>query len=327
LALIKCHVRGDDEHFQSVSLQVAADCARKGHHRVADQIKALVADARAKGSTRTRRQTAGGNHIRPEVAGLMMTSAPRFGLDRLVLDSKLSAKLRKPLREWADRAKLEAKGLSPRARFLLVGPSGTGKTMTAEAFAMEAGLPFHTVALHALITKFMGETGAKLRLIFDAIRASPGVYFFDEFDALAAARGSGDDVGEARRILNVLLLAIEGDIGTSMIFAATNHPELLDTAIFRRFDSRFTYRQPTDGMVRPVIEKSLPETFADSLRSVAWDEVAAAASGLSQAHMALAANDAARDAVLEYDGDVTTELLLQALAERADSTGPAVTAP
>lgn len=316
LALMRCHVQGDDEHFLSVSLRVAADCTRKGHHRVADQIKALVADARGQGPRAARADLS----ARPELKGLVVTRAPRFGLDRLVLPQSLVLNWRMVLREHAERAKLAAHGLAPRSRFLLDGPSGTGKTMTAEAIASEIGLPFHTVALDSLITKYMGETGAKIRLIFDAMRAVPGVYFFDEFDALAAARDTENDIGEARRILNVLLVAMEDDIGSSLLFAATNLPGLLDRAVFRRFDARFSYGQPTADMVRPVIEKSLPETFYEALSGVDWDKVVAAASGMSPALISLAATDAARDAVLDHDGDVTTGLLLQALAERCDAS-------
>jgi SpoVK/Ycf46/Vps4 family AAA+-type ATPase len=313
LTLIRAHARGDDDHFYSVALQMAADSARKGHHRVADDIKAMVAHGRKKGAR-------GGqaSSMRPEIQTLFLTRDPRFGLDRMVLHENLKAGLRKVLREHAERDRLAAYGLTPRSRLLLCGPSGVGKTMTAEAFAHETGLPLQVVRLDALITKYMGETGAKLRLIFDAIREHPGVYFFDEFDALATARSSENDIGEARRILNVLLVAMEGDIGTSLVFAATNLREILDRAIFRRFDAMFVYDNPTPAMARPLIEKALPESFSSFFGAIDWESISATSRGLSHDNLANAALDAARSAVLDHDGDLTTALLIEAMRQRGD---------
>ncbi len=314
LALMRAHLRGEHEHFLSVSLQAAAAAARKGHHKVADDIRAMVADARAGKFARAQ----GAPPVSPELKGLVIARRPRFGLDRLTVSESLRRRMAKILRqhESEGRARLAARNLDPESRFLLVGPSGTGKTMTAEAMAKELGLPFFTVALDALITKFMGETGAKIGLLFEAMLKTRGVYFLDEFDALAARRDS-DDVGEARRILNVLLVRIEGDIGESVLFAATNLPEILDGANFRRFDARLDYGHPTPEMVRPVMTSELPADFGDSLARVAWSAVEPAAAGMSHADIARAAMDAARDAVLDGDGDVTTDLLLAALAERS----------
>jgi SpoVK/Ycf46/Vps4 family AAA+-type ATPase len=314
VALIRAHVAGDDDHFYSIALQIAADSARKGHHRVAEDIRAMVEDGRGRGRGQRRSSAAA---MRPEIESLFLTKDPRFGLDRMVLREDLKAGLMKVLRERAARDRLAAFGLAPRSRFLLCGPSGVGKTMTAEAFAYETGLPLRIVRLDALITKYMGETGAKIRLVFDAIRDYPGIYFFDEFDALATARDAENDVGEARRILNVLLVAMEGNIGKSLVFAATNLREILDRAIFRRFDGLFSYDNPTPAMARPLIEKQLSGSFSDAMAKIDWARVAARVDGLSHDNLANAALDAARTAVLDADGDITTELLISAIAERA----------
>ena len=92
--------------------------------------------------------------------------------------------------------------------------------------------------LHGLITKFMGETAQKLKMVFDAVKSTRGVYLFDEIDALAAARGDGNDVGEARRVLNSFLQFLDEDTGPSIVVATTNLPEILDRAVLRRFESR-----------------------------------------------------------------------------------------
>ncbi len=124
--------------------------------------------------------------------------------------------------------------------------------MTASALAGELGIPLFVVRLDAFITKFMGET-AKLRQVFDAVTSTRGVYFFDEFDAIGSQRGMANDVGEIRRILNSFLLMIEQDDSNSVIVAATNHPDILDEALFRRFDDVVEYHVPSKAEVQALL--------------------------------------------------------------------------
>lgn len=314
LSLVRSFVKRDDKRFVSVALQVADSAAKRGHNRVAEEMQAMIAEARASLSA-----VESSNDpiplVRPrgELAGIVSISFPRLKLADLVLPHALSDRLRKIVKEHTARARLGDFGLQPRRKFLLSGPPGTGKTMTAAAIAGELQLPLFTVLLDGLITRFMGETAAKLRLVFDAMANTRGVYFFDEVDALATARGAGNDVGEARRILNSLLQFLDEDKSTSVIFAATNHPELLDRAVFRRFDSQLRYALPGGDLVRPLLENSL---LAFDLSSIEWEAVERAAEGLSQADLALSADDAAREAVLEHNGVLSSELLVSALSER-----------
>ena len=191
--------------------------------------------------------------------------------------------------------RLEAKGLRPRRRLLLAGPPGTGKTLTASALAGELKFPLFTVLLHGLITKFMGETAQKLRMIFDNVRTIRGVYLFDEIDALAAARGTENDVGEARRILNSFLQFLDEDTGPSIVVATTNLPRILDRAILRRFDLVLRYDMPSG----PAIEKAMRRRLVGfHATNVNWSVVANCAEGLSTADVVAAGEDAARRAVL-----------------------------
>ena len=115
--------------------------------------------------------------------------------------------------------------------------------MTAAVLAHELSMPLLTVRLDSLISKFMGETGGKLRVIFDAVQDQRAVYLFDEFDALGADR-TGNDVGEARRTLNSFLVFLEQAGAESLVVAATNHRAILDRALFRRFDMVIPYGLP-----------------------------------------------------------------------------------
>jgi len=174
---------------------------------------------------------------RGELATLLLVSYPRQRLADMALDPPLHSRIKRVLLEQTQRDKIRHHGFAPMRKLLLIGPPGTGKTMTAAVLAGETALPLLTIQLDALITKYMGETAAKLRMVFDAIEQTRGVYLFDEFDALGGRRAERNDVGEIRRVLNSFLQFLERDESDSLVIAATNHPELLDRALFRRFDA------------------------------------------------------------------------------------------
>src|SRR5258708_352116 len=154
---------------------------------------------------------------------------------------------------------------------------------------------------------------AKLRLIFDAVGDHRAVYFFDEFDAIASQRGLGNDVGEIRRVLNSFLQLIEQDESTSLIVAATNHPEILDYAAFRRFDDVIEYELPGPLQIAETLGVRVGG-LAD--RDVDWDALAEAAGGLSYADITRAADEAVKEAIIAEQRSVTGGVLIRALDER-----------
>ncbi|GAA3552137.1 hypothetical protein GCM10022222_39680 [Amycolatopsis ultiminotia] len=185
--------------------------------------------------------------------------------------------------------------------------------MSAHVLADELRLPLFMIRLDGLITKFMGETAAKLRLIFDALSQTRGVYLFDEVDALAGDRAAGNDVGEIRRVLNSFLQFLAVDTSDSLLVATSNHPQLLDRAMFRRFDAVNDYPLPAGEVVRDVIRTRLANVPTDQL---SWSKVDAAADGLSHGEITIAADLAAKEAILTDDGRVTTTSICAALQER-----------
>lgn len=182
-------------------------------------------------------------------------------LDDLILESDTRERLDRVLREQRQSALLAEHGLEARRKVLLIGPPGTGKTMTAAALACALSLPLFTLRLDSLFTRYMGEATAKLRLIFDNIQQVRGVYLFDEFDAIGQQRATNNDIGELRRILNAFLQMVEQDSSQSIIVAATNHPKILDEALFRRFDDVLEFTLPSAEEFIELMRRRTPKNI------------------------------------------------------------------
>jgi AAA+ superfamily predicted ATPase len=231
----------------------------------------------------------------------------------MVLDEVASTQLQRVIKEQRQLARIKEHGLAPRRKLLLVGPPGTGKTMTAAALAGELGIPLFLVRLDSLITKFMGETASKLRQVFDAVTDIRGVYFFDEFDAIGTQRGMANDVGEIRRVLNSFLQMIEQDTSNSLIIAATNHAEILDYALFRRFDDVVEYRLPSPAQAVNLTRSRLGHFAPKPFRKEALQ---GQAEGLSHAEICRAVDASIKDAILHDQTKVQPAELGRALGER-----------
>jgi SpoVK/Ycf46/Vps4 family AAA+-type ATPase len=315
-ALIRSHADGDHERFYAIAMQVAAQAARQGHSRFARELRDLVDQARE-----GQQGVHGGQQTRPvpivqprgELVGLLTATYPKVRLTEMALEDAVHKRIERVIIEYRRRVALHQHGLGPLRKLLLIGPPGTGKTMTASVLAGELGLPLFAIQLDGLITKFLGETAAKLRLIFEAIRETRAVYLFDEFDALGIERAARNEVGEIRRVLNSFLQFLEFDDSDSLIVAATNHPQLLDRALFRRFDSVIEYTLPSRSCAEQVLRArlSLLETT-----TIDWSEVLARTEGLSHGDLARAGEQAAKDAILSDRRHVETAQIIEALEER-----------
>jgi SpoVK/Ycf46/Vps4 family AAA+-type ATPase len=314
-ALVKSHIERDEDRFLTLALQVAAHEARRGHGKLAKEIRDLIDRAKSTAARQAdTKKPVAIVHPRGELAGLFSASYPKLHLSDMVLEEKTKARLARVLREQRARHKLRNFGLEPRRKLLLIGPPGSGKTMTAGVLAGELHLPLFVIRLDSLITKFMGETAAKLRLVFDAMAASRGVYLFDEFDSIGAQRALPNEVGEIRRVLNSFLQFIEHDESDSLILAATNHPDVLDRALFRRFDDVIQYDLPDKASVMRVLQTKLA-SFAKA--DIDWEQVTTAAVGRSYADITRACEEAAKEMVLNDRRTITTEDLTLALSERS----------
>ena len=311
-ALLKSHVDGDDDRFFSVAMQMAAHEARRGHGRLAVELRALIDQAKSRLDTGVPIPI---GRPRGELASLLEASFPKARLGDMVLGPDLADQIQRVIREQRHAGRILERGLAPRRKLLLTGPPGTGKTLTASVLAGELGLALFQVRLDGLITKYMGETAAKLRQIFEATQRTRGVYFFDEFDAIGSRRGLANDVGEIRRVLNSFLQLIEQDRSHSLVVAATNHPDLLDSALFRRFDDILHYDLPARAQIAVLLKARL---HAAAVKRVRWQTLASFAAGLSCAEVTRAADEVLKDALIRSQNLVHEQDIRLMLKERQD---------
>lgn len=319
IALLSSQLSGEAERVHTIALQIAASEARQGHTKTAEALRKLIDEARSKAQVRSA--------SRPQLAVATPLARPRGELEDLIhsansstrladmtLTDTVRARLDRLVIQQQQRGRLREFGQRPSSRLLLVGPPGSGKTLTASALAGELHLPLFTVRLDAVITRFLGESAAKLRLVFNQIAQMRGVYLFDEFDAIGGKRGVSNDVGEIRRVLNSFLQFLEEANATdSLVVAATNHPELLDRALVRRFDDIIEYGLPDASGARAMLLHRLGSMAG---RSIGWSQITPLADGLSQAELARVADEATKEAILAGKNSVNTSDIISALHAR-----------
>lgn len=302
-SLVKAYVACNDEKFKTVVLQIAAHEAKMGHDNLARELKSQMDKIGIKRA----------NIVQLTPTNPMLAlSMPSYDLSELIVSDVIMNKIQRILNEYRNRNKLISYGLTNRRKILIEGNPGTGKTLTAAVIASELSLPLYTVQMDKLVTKFMGETSAKLRQIFDSIESTVGVYLFDEFDAIGADRSLDNEVGEMRRILNSFLQFIEQDSSESVIIAATNNQKLLDQALFRRFDDVLHYLFPTTAEIKRLFEYKI--VSYDNKFKVS-QSIIKEAEGLSHAEIVKVCDDAIKKSILT-DEPITQKDIVDLLKER-----------
>lgn len=310
-SLIRSHYNNNIGRFQSIALQIAANEAKVGHHKLAKEIKEII----EKGSPIQQNINRNGLDIsaKEELNGILQLKFTSIKKNELVLSKLLSESLDKILNEHRNAAKLREYGLSPKRKLLFHGLPGTGKTVTAAMMATELNLPLYTIMLDGLISKYMGETASKLRLVFNYISQNKAVYLFDEFDAIGSDRAIQNDTGEIKRVLNSFLIFFEEERSESIVIAATNHISRLDKALYRRFDDLIEFDLPKDDEIRKLIKTKLALFKVNISR---WNDILDTAKGLSYAEITNACNDTAKEAVLHTKGMISEEFLIKSLANK-----------
>ena len=271
VSLARAGTSGDRALFRKTLEAIAAEERGKQHHVLAERLEGLLSKGDA---VEPPRRLVNGTTIQD----MLYETTPRKKLSDLVLP-RLVQQVCAELAEEQQRSELlRSHSLEPRHRILLVGSPGNGKTSLAEALAEAMVLPLLTVRYEGLIGSFLGETAGRLRRLFDFVRTRQCILFFDEFDTLGKERGDPHDTGEIKRVVSSLLLQIDDLPSHVVVVTATNHAELLDRAVWRRFQVRLSLPKPTKTQVRQWVARTQEQigvSFECSLDTIAGELVGA----------------------------------------------------
>jgi SpoVK/Ycf46/Vps4 family AAA+-type ATPase len=266
LNLVKAGTAGDQALFKKTVEALAAEERSKQHHVLADR---LIANLKANGTA----FHLPANGIDDKIQNLLFETQPRISLQDLVLPDIVLRECNELIEEHRRKELLNSYNLEPRNRILLAGPPGNGKTSLAEALAQELTVPFLVVRYEGIIGSYLGETANRLRKLFEYVRTRQCVLFFDEFDAIGKERGDIHETGEIKRVVSSLLMQIDALPSYVVVITASNHPELLDRAVWRRFQLKMLLPKPKSPQIEEWFkrfeEKRLKNTLGSNLTTIA----------------------------------------------------------
>lgn len=257
ISLVKSGRSSPDPRFRSAVEALIAEERAKRHDSLADQLSAALVTG------------PNGNPLQnspssPVVGDLLYETNPDRGLEELILPPIVLRECREMIEEQVRAELLRSYGLAPRHRVLLVGPPGNGKTSVAYALAHDLAAPLFIVRYEGLIGSYLGETASRLRRIFDHARQRQCVLFFDEFDTVGKERGDVHETGEIKRVVSTLLLQMDQLPAHVVIVTATNHAELLDRAVWRRFQLRLQLPAPRPKQIDEFLGRLFAELKLDT---------------------------------------------------------------
>ena len=267
VSLVRAGAAGDRREITTAVEAIIAEERAKQHNVLADRLARAL---RSNGNGSRAGYTAPEPTAR--VRDYVVEATPRKRLKDLFLSDLCERACRGLIEEQHRAGLLRSQSLEPRHRVLLVGPPGNGKTSLAEALAEALAVSFFVVRYDAIIGSFLGETASRLRRVFDYARTTPCVLFFDEFDAVGKERGDVNETGEIKRVVTSLLMQVDDLPSYTVVVAASNHSELLDRAVWRRFQIRLELPAPTQAQLAryfDVFARKMDQSLGRSAESIA----------------------------------------------------------
>lgn len=287
VSLVKAGATGDRPALVATVEAITAEARARNHHILAERLERALSSSVLKPVS---------PQLTTKLCESLVEVRPRLQLSDLSLPARVLALVQTIILEQMNAGRLRAHGIQPRHKLLLVGPPGNGKTSLAECIAAALDIPLRVVRYEALIGSFLGETNARLARLFDAAQSSPCVLFFDEFDAVGKERGDRHETGEIKRVVSSLLTQIDALGSSVIVIAATNHPELLDRAVWRRFEVRIELPMPDETALTAFFNKTLQQI--DPSCSVMGNDIVRALGSMSFAEASEFAKNVLRRMVL-----------------------------
>ncbi len=289
VSLVRAGASGDRKELTATVEAIIAEERAKQHNVLAERLTRVLRDNRNGSPT-------GFVAVEPAMRArdYVLEVPPRKRFEDLFLSDLCERACRELVEEQHRADLLRSHSLEPRHRVLLVGPPGNGKTSLAEAIAEALAVQFFVVRYDAIIGSFLGETASRLRRVFDYARTTPCVLFFDEFDAVGKERGDVNETGEIKRVVTSLLMQIDDLPSYTVVVTASNHSELLDRAVWRRFQLRLELPAPTRAQICSYLEAFASrvdeplglsaETIAKSLGKISYAEAEEFCYGVCRRH-------------------------------------------
>jgi SpoVK/Ycf46/Vps4 family AAA+-type ATPase len=292
LKLVRAGKSGNQSLLERTVEALIAEERAQQHHVVADNLSQILQEGQGPRQTLSLSL----NPLDNKTNQYLLEKTPECTFSDLILDDVTTTVCRELVDEHHRSDLLRSYNLEPRNKILLVGPPGNGKTSLAEALAQSLMVPLLTVRYHAIIGSYLGETANRLRNMFDHVRTRRCVFFFDEFETIAKERGDTHETGEIKRVVSSLLLEMDALPSYVVVVTATNHPELLDRAVWRRFQVRIHLPKPRLSEIEEWLcrfEKMLKQPLKNSFSTLSKRLL-----GLSFAELEEFGNDVRRKQIL-----------------------------
>ncbi|MGE8436138.1 MAG: AAA family ATPase [Pseudomonas palmensis] len=256
--LLKAGAIGDQAAFRRASEAIIEEERQKQHHLLANDLEQILYGGDMHIQSARKPQLAADIPVDKERGlPLLDIRPPKRSLEEIILPESSASMVEEMLEEHRRAEVLRSYGMKPSGKVIFFGPPGCGKTLAAEVIAFELDRPLAIVRLDALVSSFLGETAANLRKVFEFIAKHQLVVLFDEFDAIGKERGDSGEHGELRRVVNAVLQMMDAYDGQSLILAATNHENILDLAIWRRFDEAIEFPLPDHKQLIALLQLKL----------------------------------------------------------------------
>jgi len=309
--LIKAGSYGDVVAFKQVSEAVIREERQKQHHLLANDLEKILYGNPVRQGAVLHQFTERIPTDQERGLPLLFVKTPGRNLDEVVLSKDNRDGLEDILEQHHRGDVLQSYGLRPSDKILFCGPPGCGKTLTAEVLATELERPLAIIRMDSVVSSYLGETAANLRKVFDFIDSSPMVALFDEFDALGKEREDSTDHGELKRVVNAVLQMLDGYQGKSLIIAATNHEQMLDSAIWRRFEEVFFFNPPTRDELLQLLQIKLRGVRRDF--EVSDDQILSIFAKMTHAEVEKIIRRAIKEMVLKGQEFLQIRLIMKAV--------------
>jgi len=303
----------DNETFLNAAREYIEREKRMKHTQVAKELEKALFDKSTSNSFSERRFKSAQPIPRDSEKGFPLLEIKHYdeSWESLILPGKIKEQLNQIIREFKDADVLATYNLSYKRKILLCGKPGTGKTFTAQIISSILHIPLVYVRFDAIVSSYLGETATNLRKVFDYIEQGTWIVLFDEFDIIGKNRDDSHEHGEIKRVVNSFLQMLDNFSGTSIIFAATNHQNMLDFAIWRRFDDVVYYELPDETTRQTLFERFLRPMKRDN--NIDLKTLSERSARLSPSDIKMIAEEAMKLAIINERsslsmGDISTAL-------------------